>query len=329
MRTLTTQKKWQPWKGIILQAGAFAMLLTAGSFLQRNLGYTGLILSELLFGVLAVGYTLVKKTPIKEVFPVRKLTVRDFFGTMFMWAGSLGFGAMSIYLASAVLTDTFFKVLSNINNALTFPHPLLSFLTVAIIAPICEEAIERGAVLSHFRSWKKEWAIMLIIGIFFGIMHTDPIRFMNTTIMGATAAYLMIKRDNIILPLMLHFTTNAMGSIVSSLSDRLFSQDTIDSAIKTYDPIMSLGAGMILFCAAPFGIALGIHMFTPGVPASASREEKDKRFKKLERNYIIATVITCCLLIGGLILLLTSPAFNRMQEEAMSKLTSGLITCLL
>lgn len=329
MRTLTTQKKWQPWKGIVLQAGALVMLLSAGSFLQRNLGYIGLILSELLFGVLAVGYTLAKKTPLKEVFPIRKLTVRDFFGTMFMWGGSLGFGFMSIYLASAILPDTFLKVLGNLNQALTFPHPLLSFLTIAVIAPVCEEAIERGAVFSHFRSWKKEWAVMLIIGIFFGIMHTDPIRFMNTTIMGATAAYLMVKRDNFILPLMLHFSTNALGSIVSSFSDKLVNEDTLNTVMQSYDPIMSLGSGMIMFCAAPFGIALGIHMFMPRASAAATKEEKDKRFKKLERNYIIATIITCCLLIGGLVIVLTNPTFTKMQEEMMSKLAQGIITCLL
>ena len=329
MRTLTTQKKWQPWKGILLQVGAFGMLLTAGSFLQRNLGYIGLILSELLFGVLAVTYTLAKKTPLKEVFPVRKLTVRDFFGTVFMWAGSLGFGFISVYLASAVLTDTFFKVLSSINDALTFPHPLLSFLTVAVIAPICEEAIERGAVFSHFRSWKKEWAVMLIIGIFFGIMHTDPIRFLNTTIMGAAAAYLMIKKDNFLLPLMLHFTTNALGSVVGAFRDAIVSEDAVSQLMENYDPLMSLGAGMMLFCAAPFGIAAGVHLLSPRRDPNATREEQDKRFKKLERNYIIATVITCLLFIGGLILMIITPTFNKMQSDMMSKIANGLIICLL
>jgi predicted MFS family arabinose efflux permease len=86
---------------------------------------------------------------------------------------------------------------------------------------------------------------------------------------------------------------------------------------------------MIMFCAAPFGIALGIHMFMPRASAAAPKEEKDKRFKKLERNYIIATIITCCLLIGGLVIVLTNPTFTKMQEEMMSKLAQGIITCLL
>ena len=92
---------------------------------------------------------------------------------------------------------------------------------------------------------------------------------------------------------------------------------------------MSLGAGMIMFCAAPFGIALGVHLLSPRRDRNAPREEQNKRFKKLERNYIIATVITCLLFIGGLVILLTSQGFNQMQSEVMSKMANGLIIFLI
>ena len=42
-------------------------------------------------------------------------------------------------------------------------------LVVALMPAVCEEAIHRGAILAHFRSIKKEWVIVLIMAIFFGI----------------------------------------------------------------------------------------------------------------------------------------------------------------
>ena len=324
MRELSNQSKWQPWKGVILQVAALALLLTAGRFLQHNLGYWGLIGSELLFGILAISYTLIKKTPLKEVFPIRKVSVRDFFGTGFLWAGTLMFGFMSIYLAWIILPDTFTRVLESINTTLSIPNPILSFFTVAIVAPLCEESIERGAILSHFRSVKKEWLVILIIGIFFGIMHTDPIRFMNTTLMGAAAAYLMIKKDNFVLPVMLHFFSNGMGSIVTSFRDMVITKEMAETAVKSADPVMQLGSSMIMFCLAPFGICLGIHLLMPKLANNAPIEEKKVRSKKLQRLYIIAAAVTGVLLIGGIILLVSNPTFMKMYKDNYSNIYASL-----
>ncbi|MBR2524344.1 MAG: CPBP family intramembrane metalloprotease [Clostridiales bacterium] len=324
MRELSYQSKWQPWKGVILQVAALIMLLTLGRFMQRSLGPVGLIGSELLFLILAISYTLIQKTPLKEVFPIRKISLRDFFGTGFLWAGTLAFGFMSIYLAWIVFPGTFMKVLENLNTALDIPNPFLSFFTIAIVAPICEESIERGAVLSHFRSVKKDWLVVLIIGIFFGIMHTDPIRFINTSLMGAVAAYLMIKKDNFLLPLMIHFFTNGSGSILSYFRGFIISEDIADAALKNVDPVMQLGSSMILFCLAPFAICLGFHLLMPKLAGKVPVEEKKSRTRKLTRNYIIAGAATVLMLTGGVIMLVTNPAFLKMYEDSYSSVFASM-----
>ncbi len=304
MRTIETPSRWRPWQGVILQAAALVMLLTAGRLLQVNLGFTGLILSELLFLILAVSYTLIRRTPLKEVFPVHKIAFRDFWGTIFLWMGSIMFGFISIYLAAFLLPDTFTKVLSGLNSSLSGGSPLITFVTVAIIAPICEEAIERGAVLSHFRPLRKDWMIMLIIGVFFGIMHTDPIRFMNTTIMGASCAYLMIKKDNILLPVLLHFTNNSIGNLISLLGRSQVNTEVTNKTLETFVSsgntlLLTLGSSMIMFSLAPVFIALGVHLLMPKIAQDAPAEEKRIRSRKIQRAYIIGTCGFGALLIGG------------------------------
>ena len=103
MEKLSTQAKWQPWKGVIFQVIAVGMLLFPGSFIQYYLGLWGVVITELMFLALAVIWTLAKKTPLKEVFPVHKISVRDFFGTEFLWMGSIMFGFISIYLSAVLL----------------------------------------------------------------------------------------------------------------------------------------------------------------------------------------------------------------------------------
>ena len=309
MRTIDTPSKWRPWQGVILQIAALVMLLTAGRFLQMQFGFTGLILSETLFLILAVVYTLIRRTPLKEVFPVHKISVRDFFGTEFLWMGSIMFGFISIYLSAVLLPDIFTKVLSSLNSTLSGASPLITFLTVAVLAPICEESIERGAVLSHFRGLKKEWAIMLIIGVFFGIMHTDPIRFMNTTIMGASCAYLMIKKDNILLPVLFHFTNNSVSTLISSLSSKMVDPELTDKAVQQFTSssntmILSLASSMIMFSAAPVFIALGAHLLMPKLTPDTKPDERKARSKKIQRNYIVGTCAFGILLISGFAIML-------------------------
>ncbi|SCW57538.1 Membrane protease YdiL, CAAX protease family [Ruminococcaceae bacterium YRB3002] len=321
MRQLSTQNRWQAWKGLVLQAAALVLLLTAGVWFQRNLGLLGLALSELMFLVLAVGYTLAQRTPLREVFPVSVPSVRDVFGTLFILAGGSAIGYMSIYLAAALLPGQFAKVLKGLNSAIS-GDTLATFAVVAILAPICEEAIERGAVLSHFRSWEKKWAIIWVIGLFFGIMHTDPIRFVNTTVMGAACAYLMVKRDNFLLPVMLHFVNNGGASLLKIIMP--FNTDNTDALLEKMDPVLSLGAAMILFCAAPFCIAVSHHLFTDKLAPDASPEEKRARSRKISRFYIVAAIVMGVLLIGGLILMLTNKTFTGTYNSIAGSSSAGI-----
>ena len=71
MQKLTNQERLKPWMGIVLFAVVMALFLTAGSYMQTNWGMTGLILTELMFLATAVGFCLIRKVKIKEVFPVK------------------------------------------------------------------------------------------------------------------------------------------------------------------------------------------------------------------------------------------------------------------
>ena len=84
-------------------------------------------------------------------------------------------------------------------NQVIFSVPfLLSFLIVAMLPAICEEAVHRGVILHTMYSVRREWMVVLIMGIYFGLFHSDPLRFLPTAILGALMSYIMLETENMV-----------------------------------------------------------------------------------------------------------------------------------
>ena len=292
MEKLSTQAKWQPWKGVIFQVIAVGMLLFPGSFIQYYLGLWGVVITELMFLALAVIWTLAKKTPLKEVFPVKVPTVRDVIGTVMLWLGILPLSMLSVLIMMLFLPDNFVT-------------------TVAILPPVCEEALQRGVALSYFRSLKHDWVIVLIIGIFFGILHLDPVRFGTAALLGAALSYVGVKRNNMVLAMIIHFINNAFSTsmvLFSSATEQVESVETTE-AVQTLaeSGLMVIGAFLIVGCLSPILISGAIHLLNPG--------------KKLHNftRYIVAGVLCGVMFFTGMIMfvatLINSPEYQEIYES--------------
>lgn len=311
MEKLSTQAKWQPWKGVIFQVIAVGMLLFPGSFIQYYLGLWGVVITELMFLALAVIWTLAKKTPLKEVFPVRVPTVRDVIGTVMLWLGILPLSMLSVIIMMLILPDNFVNTATGLNEVMTSETAILTFITVAILPPVCEEALQRGVALSYFRSLKHDWVIVLIIGIFFGILHLDPVRFGTTALLGAALAYVVVKRNNMVLAMIIHFINNAFSTsmvLFSSATEQVESVETTE-AVQTLaeSGLMVIGAFLIVGCLSPILIAGAIHLLNPG--------------KKLHNftRYIVAGVLCGVMFFTGMIMfvatLINSPEYQEIYES--------------
>lgn len=308
-KELSTQAKWKPWKGILL-----FVIVIAWEFIGSIVGgltgnaTVGTMILQLGFLAIAIIATLINRTPLKEVFPLKKITVRDFFGTLIMWAGALPLGLMSAFVMGKLFPQTYAEVASSVSSAANSAI-ILGFITTVICPPICEESIMRGAIFSNFRALKKDWAICLIIGIFFGIFHLDYIRFFNTALLGGCMAYLMCKRNNIILPALFHFINNFVTIGISTLSS-MFSQPSAEQAAQTAETVDAnalaqltsalLPGLMIAGCICPILLVIGSHLIKRQHEIS---EGKEKSGMKLGAKIGIAAIPSVLLLVGGIILM--------------------------
>ncbi|MBO4243150.1 MAG: CPBP family intramembrane metalloprotease [Clostridiales bacterium] len=334
MNELSTQKKWQIWKGVILQVACIALLLFVGFQMQVYWGMIGLVATELMFLIVAVAYALIKKTPLKEVFPIKKPRGRHLAATFFIWVGGLLFGLLGLGISSFLFPKLLGDTVTGLHEFLIGDSVLaavISFLVVACMPPFCEEAIERGAVLSHFRSLKgKDWVIVLVMGIFFGIFHLDPVRFLTTAVLGAALTYVMVKTDNMIYPMLLHFVNNAFSTLLANLSSLIYGSDAVDVAVESYsnfDRAMGLqliSSYLILGFAAPVMIALGMTLFQEKLPKNADRAAKVKRSNQLTIRFVAATVISGIMLASGMFLMfkyvIPSPEYQEQYDQIMEQM---------
>lgn len=286
MQQLTNQERLRPWMGFILAAVSIAALLFAGSAMQHAWGLWGLAATEIMMLALAVGYCLIFRVKLKEVFPVRRITGREFGGVMLLLAGGYGLSMVAVGLSMTILPSSMQEI-EGLNDFLYSGNNLLLLIPIATILPaICEEAIMRGAILSSFRSWKRDWLIVLVVGIIFGIFHLSPLRFLNTACLGMILAFLMVKRNNILLPMLLHFLNNLIAVGAGALSSILPSTVDVSTALASVQPVQLLGTYLIAGCSFPMLLTLGAMLISP-------ETHKKKRF-------LFAGIVSGALLLAGI-----------------------------
>jgi len=285
--------KLRPWQGVLVQAGFIGLFLTAGSYMQRNWGIPGLVGTELMFLIVAVIYCLARRVKLREMFPMHHITVAQFFGTILMAAAGFLLSMVALGISLVILPNSMQSDASGLNEFLFgsgMNYPLL-ILVVALLPGICEEAMERGAVLSHFRSIKKDWIIILIMGVFFGIMHMSPLRFLSTGVLGALLTYVVVKTDNILLSNMMHFLHNGVTVTISYLAQMFLKHSTSVSSASTttVNGWSALGAYMVIGFAAPVLLVCAMMLL-------------DRKNHKATR-FAIAGGISAFMLFGGFMIM--------------------------
>lgn len=244
--------------------------------LQYYFGMLGLALTEL--GLLACTLLAVKLTgqSFREVFPLRRPKFGQVLGTLVLWGGCF----LSTMLATLVLMyffpEGFLQASSDINSIFnTVPAPV-QLLIVAVMPAVCEEAMHRGFIQHSFQSVRSDWVIILSMGLFFGIFHMDPYRFLPTAILGIGLSYIMQKTHNIFLPALFHFVHNFI-SIAPSLGTSVeTTAETIDiSGLLTSRPfiLMSIGSYLMLGALAPILLLAGSHLLRKASGSLPQRTE--------------------------------------------------------
>lgn len=105
------------------------------------------------------------------------------------------------------------NVLATLLNEIS---PFTALLLVVILAPICEELLFRKAIIDRTAKYGEGISI-LFSGFMFGLFHGNFSQFAYAMFLGMFFGFIYIKTKNIMYPIILHFLTNFMGSLVPML----------------------------------------------------------------------------------------------------------------
>ncbi len=282
--------------GFALFGVTMVIFITVCAWMQRNWGIPGLILTEFLLAGIAVGFCLIRKVRISEVLPIKKITFRDFAGCVVLLIGTYMLSMLSVFV-TAFLFPSSASEAAELSGFLYEKGlgliPLL--LIVAVLPGICEETLHRGALLSTFRGLDKEWLAVLFVGLFFSINHLSILRGTFTFILGAIFAYIVIKKNNILLTMIMHCMLNSFSVIISYITFSKY--ESINTNI-TVDA-QTLGLYFGAFFLAPIIFVTGKMILLP---------ETHKK-----KHFAIAGIISAVMLIGGITLMAvfsTPPIFS-------------------
>ena len=265
-----------------------------GAPLQYAFGMAGVAMTELLILVCAVVPALVAKRPLRDVFPMRKPTSREIGGTLCalggFWGLSIFCAMLSLYLMPTEMAET----ADAMQNLFTASGFVISMIVVAIMPAVCEEMLYRGAIMYSFGRIRP-WMQMLLVGLLFGIFHWDPTRFLSTGVLGVGLAYIMLKSENLLLPMIFHFCNNAFSLLANFLLNAALQNspaaDYPTASLDLPEPQLLLFS-LIYVVGAPALIVIA------GVLLEPRRPSVRGRFRDKRPHIIAASVIGTLALVG-------------------------------
>ena len=94
-------------------------------------------------------------------------------------------------------------------------HDVVGILSIAIVAPILEECLFRGAIEGHLLTlWKgKPWAAIVVSGLVFGLVHINPAQVLNAALIGIVLGWLRWRTGSIVPGIVGHILNNSIAVI--------------------------------------------------------------------------------------------------------------------
>lgn len=303
----------------LLQMILFAIF---GSLIQYALGMLGVLITELFFLLFSLLYIYWRGHRFRDVFPIKKPKLSALGGTILLWIGAY----LLLIVAELVIMVVFPDLGTNSDSEFIRSSGLgwiFTFFVVAIVPPICEEAMHRGVIQYGFRDKiKNPWAMAWIIGLIFGIYHMDPTKFVATGILGGMMGWIMYQTGNMVYSSFLHFIHNGSQvfllmispglvsvkglSATAAIKEKLFFLTDVDPGFSnSYDLLVGSGI-LIIFLGIliPFILYLGNWLLIKDLaPRRQYLIPKDKQIvKKLLIK--IFTTIAIIISIGALMILI-------------------------
>lgn len=177
------------------------------SYLTELLIYVILILLFYVFYRLLFGQEDTKERTVPEL--------RDSVLSFLAGIGVSGVSLLWIMLAEQIpALQKSIAAMNAGNERLDGGRLLVEILTAVIAAPFIEELLFRGIVFRSLRKIAPVGISILLSSVLFGIYHMNAVQAVYASCMGAVAAILYEKRQNLLFPILVHIANNLIAAML-------------------------------------------------------------------------------------------------------------------
>lgn len=299
----------KPWMGVLWFFLFMGLFIFAGVPLQHHFGMVGLALTELMILIMALIPTLLSGQKLSGVFPIKMPSGLKVLGVFLMWLGTFLVVLVINVVIMMALPKEMAQESAGLGNAFTSVKFIPALLIVAVMPAICEEALHRGFILSTMKPIRKDWLVVLIMGVLFGLFHLSVVRFAGTAILGAVLTYIMLKTKNFLYPAFMHLINNTVPLVlVFFVTEATGANEQITTEMLEQSAgisnVMTLGSIILFACGAPILIAGGAALINRKKASEYTPEEKTARNKKAIRVIVVSAVLSALIFVSGLVLML-------------------------
>ena len=106
----------------------------------------------------------------------------------------------------------------DLSRATRIADSILVGIMVIIIAPISEELIFRGALLSGLSRITKPYIAVLLTALAFAVFHMSPLRTVYQLILGVVMGFAVIFTRKVIVAIIIHMVSNLFAFVIHTIS---------------------------------------------------------------------------------------------------------------
>lgn len=213
-----------------------------------------ILLSEAMLIVPTVIILLFSKDKLTEVFSIRKINWRTFFGVIAFTMASSPLVTL-VNLVSQLFVDN--TITTNSGQFLSL-HPLLLVFFIGILAPVCEEAVFRGPILSGYKKEGNTWKAILVSALLFGLLHMNVNQASYAFVIGVLLGFLLEATGSIFSTMLFHMLVNSTNAIMMIISDSVITEEMMESSQEAINTGTLLNMICIYLVMAVIGTTIAI-----------------------------------------------------------------------
>ncbi len=174
-----------------------------------------------LVGIVFIGFPIfvyfIQRIPDSPKGEIVKLKPKTFIAIFFVCTAAMYItNYLSVIITFIIAAIKGEQLVNPVMEAISGSNFYFTLIYVAGIAPVVEEFIFRGFLLSKLRRFGDIPAIVLT-GVAFGLFHFNISQFFYATVLGFIFAYVTIRTNTLRYSILLHMMINFIGSAVAPL----------------------------------------------------------------------------------------------------------------